>query len=43
MKGCFPPLSEYMRLQLEAYFSFDETSKALRGMGSMKAPGPDGY
>lgn len=43
MRGCFPPLNEHTRQALAASFLFEDTSNALRGMGSMKAPGPDGY
>lgn len=41
--GLFPPIPMSMRLGLEADYSIDETKRALQGMGSSKAPGPDGF
>lgn len=43
LRGCFPPLSEDTRRRLEEDYSIEETCKALMEMGSLKAPGPDGY
>lgn len=43
MRGCFPPLNKHMRRSLAADFTLEDTANALKGMGSMKAPGPDGY
>lgn len=43
MRGCLPKIDEAMRDRLEADFSIEETRNALRAMGSLKAPGPDGY
>lgn len=43
MRKCFPPILEETRRELEVDYSLAETSKALKGMGSLKSPGPDGY
>lgn len=43
MRNCYPLISEEERLRLQAGFALSETSKALKGMGSIKALGPDGY
>lgn len=41
--GFFPQISVGLMLGLEADHSINETKKALRGMGSLKALGPDGF
>lgn len=43
MKGCFLTLSEGAKEMLKAKYSMDESSRALMGMGSFKAPDPDGF
>lgn len=43
IKGHFPHLSEDVRSKLEAEFLLAETSVTLKSMGSLNAPGPDGY
>lgn len=43
IKGCFPPVSEEARKILEAEYSIAETSKSLKGMGSLKTSRPDDY
>lgn len=43
MRNCYPQISEEDQSCLQAEYSIAETKKALNGMGSMKAPGPDGY
>lgn len=43
MRGCFPPLSDHVRRRLDEGFALEDTRKALMAMGSLKAPGPDGY
>lgn len=43
MRGFFPPLNKVVMRNLEVDFSLEDTKKALMGMGSLKAPGPNGY
>lgn len=42
-RSCFPPILEEARRELKADLSIADTSMALKGMGSLKAPGLDGY
>lgn len=43
MKGRFPPLNEDQRRELELEYSYDEVWRALKGVGPLKAPAPDGF
>lgn len=43
MKGCFPNVTEAMRLRLEADYSLAETNRALKGIDSLKAPRLDEF
>lgn len=42
-KGNFLAISKGQRLKLERTYTMEENWKAVREMGSLKAPGPDGY
>lgn len=43
LKGCFPPVLEVAWMGLVVDFSIADTSRALKGLCSLKAPWPDGY
>lgn len=43
MNGKFPALSDDQKRELEKEYTTKETWKALRGLGALKAPGPDGF
>lgn len=42
-KGMFPPLEKDARQRLDELYTIEEVSKALKGMGPLKAPRPDGF
>lgn len=43
MRNYFPPILEEAQKGLEVELSIADKSRALKGMGSLKAPGQDGY
>lgn len=43
IEGIFPALKEDNRRMLGARYTEEETKIALKGMRSLKAPGPDGF
>lgn len=43
IKRCFPTIEEEVQQELEAEYSITETWRALKEMGSWKAPVADGY
>lgn len=43
IRGRFPTLGEEQRLELEKEYSLEETWKALKEMGPLKALGPDWF
>lgn len=43
IKGMFSPMEDMARHKLEEAYTIEEFFKALKEMGSLKVPGPDGY
>lgn len=43
LTGMFPPLNEEQKANLESEYTIEETLDALKSMGQLKAPGPDGF
>lgn len=43
IQGRLPPLEEGEKLLLQANCTMEEVIRALNGMGSLKAPWPNGY
>lgn len=43
MRGCFPQTSEEVRRKLDTDYSLEDTSRALKGIGSLKISGPIGF
>lgn len=43
LKGYFPTMNEAVHERLSADFTIEDTKKAVIGLGSLKAPWPDGF
>lgn len=43
LRGCFPLIKPVQKLELEKEISWEEVWNALKKMGPLKAPGPNGF